>query len=713
MQKRIFGIVLLLHYAIISVAQYDDSVKTVDMSEVVVVADTQERQKMSSAVTMETVNGESYAKLFTGNLMNSIEQIAGVQSMSVGSGFSKPMIRGMAFNRVSVTENGVKQEGQQWGADHGLEIDAFNIERVNIHKGPSSLLFGSDAMGGVIEILPPNIVGKDKFFGSVNLLGRSVNGLLGGSVMLGTKQKNWFVKARYSEQHFADYKVPTDTIVYLTQKLPLASGRLNNTAGFERGANVYTRYGAGSFSAALLLSDSYQKVGFFAGAHGVPDPSDVIDDGNFRDIDLPYSTVNHFKSILTLKYYLDDVTLSWDLGYQNNHREEWSAFHTHYGSQQPPLVDHDKEISFNLDTYSSGIKVKMEHSQNIESTASWDFQYQKNGIEGYSFLLPNYERLMSGLAWYTHYKVSTDFSLSGGLRYDFGNIKSDEYIDIHLQTYLEDLGYSADEIEKYKVRSYALDRNFGDYSFALGFVWQMTDAQSLKANIGRCYRLPSVNELSANGVHHGSFRHEQGDPNIESERGWQGDIYYELKNKYVEFSLSPFLSLYENYIYIRPTGEWSILPHSGQIYRFSQTQALFVGVEASLQVNMPCDFRLNADAEYIYNYNIEANTPLPYSPPASVLTSLSWAKGWFDLSLNWKMVADQNRVARNEDITPGANLFGAAAEMSLPFINKDATIRLSMDNIFNTKYFNHLSFYRKIEVPEMGRNIQLSINLPF
>ena len=704
---------LMLHIAFISFAYDADSVKVIEIEQVSVVGNAQQRAKQSNAITMEVIDDEAYSKLFNGNFMNSIEQVAGVQSMGIGSGFSKPMIRGMAFNRVSVTENGVKQEGQQWGADHGLEIDAFNVERVNIHKGPSSLLYGSDAMGGIIEILPPDIVGKDKFFGSVNILGRSSNGLLGGSLMLGSKYKNWFVKARYSEQHFADYKVPTDTIIYLTQKLPLANGRLNNTAGFERGANLYTRYGAGAFSAALLLSNSYQKVGFFAGAHGVPDPSDVIDDADFRDIDLPYSTVNHFKSILTLKYFFNAVTLSWDLGYQNNLREEWSAFHTHYGTQLPPLKNPDCEISFDLDTYSSGIKAKINHSDNIKSTVLWDFQYQQNDIDGYSFLLPKYDRLMSGVAWHTHYEITPDFNLSGGVRYDFGNIKSQEYVDMHLGTYLESLSYTAKDIEKYKTRSYALDRNFSDYSFAIGFSWQVDDYNNFKANVGRSFRLPSVNELCANGVHHGSFRHEQGDPNINSERGWQADLHYELKNKFITFSLSPFVSLYENYIYIRPTGEWSILPHSGQIYRFSQTQALFAGTEASLQVNLPYSFRINADAEFIYTYNIDANTPLPYSPPTSLFTAFSWEKRWLDLSVNWKMIADQNRIARNEDATSGANLFGAAVEMSLPFINKDASLRLSVDNILNTKYFNHLSFYRKIEVPEMGRNFQLTINLPF
>lgn len=108
--------------------------------------------------------------------------------MDIGSGFSKPMIRGMGFNRVLVAENGIKQEGQQWGADHGLELDALNIEQVAIRKGPASLLYGSDAMGGVIEIRGLNAPAENQISGEAVFLGKSVNGSLGTSLMIALKK---------------------------------------------------------------------------------------------------------------------------------------------------------------------------------------------------------------------------------------------------------------------------------------------------------------------------------------------------------------------------------------------------------------------------------------------------------------------------------------------------------------------------------------------
>ena len=135
-------------------AQKPDSVRNVALPEVVIAETYQQLQNKKTALTLEVADRDFLRKHFTGNFMQAMENIPGVQAMDIGSGFSKPMIRGMGFNRVAVLENGIKQEGQQWGADHGLELDAFNVDAVNVMKGPASLLYGSDAMGGVIDIAP-------------------------------------------------------------------------------------------------------------------------------------------------------------------------------------------------------------------------------------------------------------------------------------------------------------------------------------------------------------------------------------------------------------------------------------------------------------------------------------------------------------------------------------------------------------------------------
>ena len=694
-------------------AQKSDSIKSLLLPDVVVTESYQQRQAKKSALAVDVVDQDFLRKHFTGNFMQAMENIPGVQAMDIGSGFSKPMIRGMGFNRIAVLENGIKQEGQQWGADHGLELDAFNIGTVNVLKGPSSLLYGSDAMGGVIDITSPPVPSVDMLFGDVTLLGKSVNGTLGGSFMLGIKKSFWYAQVRYSEQHFGDYRIPTDTIVYLTQKMPVYGRKLKNTAGIERNIGFFAQYQRQRYKANYSVSNVYQKTGFFPGAHGIPDVSRVEDDGDSRNMELPYSKVNHLKVTTLQQYAWEKLVLSGDFGFQNNHREEWSVFHTHYGSQPVPEKDPDKELAFNLNTLSASVKVRFIGSSSWEHALGWDGQHQRNDISGYSFLLPEYYRSTTGLLWLTTYKPNNVISVSGGMRYDYGYIHISSHEDAYLADYLRKQGYDEEQVEHYKWNSHAVKKKFGDYSFSLGLVWTPSERHMVKANVGRSFRLPGANELAANGVHHGTFRHEQGDTNLKSEQGWQMDASYNLRYNGFSISVSPFVSWFSNYIFLRPTGEWSVLPHAGQIYRYTGAEALFAGTEATIDIHFLRSFNYRISGEYVYTYNCDEHIPLSFSPPFSMRNTLTWQRKQVMLYAEWQSIARQNRVDRNEDRTPGVNLFHLGGSLNIPIRGNQAIeITLTARNIFNTRYYNHLSFYRKVEIPEPGRNFQLLIKIP-
>lgn len=714
MRIGIISGVLGLTVALPAHAQKSDSIKSLLLPDVVVTESYQQRQAKKSALAVDVVDQDFLRKHFTGNFMQAMENIPGVQAMDIGSGFSKPMIRGMGFNRIAVLENGIKQEGQQWGADHGLELDAFNIGTVNVLKGPSSLLYGSDAMGGVIDITSPPVPSVDMLFGDVTLLGKSVNGTLGGSFMLGIKKSFWYAQVRYSEQHFGDYRIPTDTIVYLTQKMPVYGRKLKNTAGIERNIGFFAQYQRQRYKANYSVSNVYQKTGFFPGAHGIPDVSRVEDDGDSRNMELPYSKVNHLKVTTLQQYAWEKLVLSGDFGFQNNHREEWSVFHTHYGSQPVPEKDPDKELAFNLNTLSASVKVRFIGSSSWEHALGWDGQHQRNDISGYSFLLPEYYRSTTGLLWLTTYKPNNVISVSGGMRYDYGYIHISSHEDAYLADYLRKQGYDEEQVEDYKWNSHAVKKKFGDYSFSLGLVWTPSERHMVKANVGRSFRLPGANELAANGVHHGTFRHEQGDTNLKSEQGWQMDASYNLRYNGFSISVSPFVSWFSNYIFLCPTGEWSVLPHAGQIYRYTGVEALFSGTEATIDIHFLRSFNYRISGEYVYTYNCDEHIPLSFSPPFSMRNTLTWQRKQVMLYAEWQSIARQNRVDRNEDRTPGANLFHLGGSLNIPIRGNQAIeITLTARNIFNTRYYNHLSFYRKVEIPEPGRNFQLLIKIPF
>jgi iron complex outermembrane receptor protein len=691
-------------------AQEKDSIRTVQLDSITVHASYARSVARQSTLQAEVAEARFLSDHFTGNLVQTLQRLPGVRSMDVGAGFSKPVVRGMGFNRISVVENGIKQEGQQWGADHGLETDAFNAERVVVRKGPASLLYGSDAMGGVIELLPLPPPRENQTFGEAVWLTRSVNETLGASVAVTRKMNRWHAKVRYSEQHFGDYRVPADTVVYLTQRQPLYGRKLKNTAGLERDVSLSAGYRRGAYTSGYAVSSVYQKTGFFPGAHGIPDLSRLQDDGDSRNAGLPYSTVQHLKATTRQQHVFGDaVTASWDAGFQQNRREERSLFHTHYATQTPPEQDPDKELAFRLDTYSSAVKVRNSSALNWEHAAGWDAQYQQNRISGYGFLLPAYDRFATGLFWLVTWRPLRNLTVSGGVRYDFGQIRVEAFADPYLQAYLAGQGYGDDLIEAYYWRSYPVNRRFGDFSGSLGIVWELHGEHVLKANFGRSFRLPGANELASNGVHHGTFRHEQGTPSLLSEHGWLLDMSYAGSVRGFSFSMSPFVGWFDHYISLQPSGEWSVLPHAGQIYRYSAANAVFAGAEMSVEADFLRRFNYRLAGEYVYTYNRDEHVPLAFSPPASLRHTLTAPVRKFRFHVEWQQLSAQHRVTRNEDPTPGASLFHAGAAWELP----RAELSLSMQNIGNSKYYNHLSFYRKVEIPEPGRNIQLTLRIPF
>ena len=211
------------------------------------------------------VSGDSKRNIQMGssqNLIQSLEGIPGVKAMNIGSGQSKPAIRGLGFNRMIVVENGIRHEGQQWGEDHGLEIDQFAIDNIEIIKGPGSLLYGSDAIGGVIN-MQSDYVPVNTFEGRLNLFARTNNESIGLFSQLAGRKDKFYYKANMTLIDYADYKVPTDSIQYYSYYIKLKDRRLRNTAGKEQNAGVTLGYISERFKSDFQISNVYAKSGFF------------------------------------------------------------------------------------------------------------------------------------------------------------------------------------------------------------------------------------------------------------------------------------------------------------------------------------------------------------------------------------------------------------------------------------------------------------------
>lgn len=658
---------------------------------------------------------------FAGSLAKSLENVAGVTAMEIGSGVSKPMIRGLGFTRIAVTENGIKQEGQQWGADHGLEIDALQAEEVEIIKGVGAIAYGSDAIGGVIRINNEKIPHENTTSGNVILHGKTVNDALGASVNFQHRKENWFFKAKFSGVDYADFKVPTSEVNYLNTKIPIYNNRMKNTAGDEYSVYLQGGYVSDSFQSILSVSNLKSKIGFFAGAHGIPSVAAVADDGNYRDVGFPYQTVNHFKVTSSNKWKKPHSEWNAIFSFQQNHRQEWSLFHTHYSNQTAPSVNPNLELDFVLNTLDSQVNYSFETGYDHETTFGFQQNFQQNNVSGYSYLLPEYNR--NNLAFYANHEwfVSDKTTLDFGARLDYIDMKTKGYFDSILYDYLIASGKNETVSKENAQRSSDVHKTYLQTNFALGLSYVMHPKWKVNFNIGTNFRAPTAMELSANGIHHGAFRHEKGNPNLKVERGVSSEIGLTFENENFKSTLSPYVYYFSNYIFLKPTGMFSVLPHGGQVYEYSQSKALITGFEYAIQQKWN-SFTLNATFEYLYNKQLDnpkGNYPLPFSTPVNLFAELSYAFKDSEITkqskvyLNTKWASAQNRIAQNEEKTPGYTIFGAGLQSEIIIGKLKPTIRLQATNLLNTKYYNHASFYRAIEIPELGRNIQLMIQIPF
>jgi len=655
-------------------------------------------------ISVQVIDSKSLERNQGPTLSNALEQIPGINSINMGVAVSKPVIRGMSGNRIVVAENGIKQEGQQWGADHGLEIDPFNAERIEIIKGPASLLYGSDAMGGVIHIKQPLIPLTGTHEGKFKGIYKSVNSTFGGTASASGNSSGWVYRLRATWLEYGDYHVPADSFTYNRYTLPIQDGTLKNTAGKEQHLagqiGLHRKWGYSRIS----ISNYNQNIGVFSGAIGIPRAYNLVDDGNSRNIELPNQRINHLKIISNSNIQFGGNWLEIDAGFQQNLRKELSSPHAHGQPVGTSSLAHE----LNLSTASLNARYYRDKKTGT-STLGFSGIYQQHRFGGYEFLLTNFERAGAGLFIFQNRHINPLLTVSGGLRIDYGWT----HIHAHNQTNYNN-GVAVGESERVAENT----REFLNWSGAIGLSKYFNHALNLKLNLGKSFRIPTTQELSVNGVHHGSFRHEKGDATLNPEQAIQFDagLNYESKSWFI--AVSPFLNYFQNYIYLRPTAQFSPLPEAGQIFQYTQAEALMSGGELSIEYHPIKALHLETGLEYVYAQNLKEKLPLPFIPPFQVKSAVEWEGNWRAFKdayvrLAWNWANAQERTDRNERTTPGYNLvnFGCGTSYQVTK-NYALSFSLNVRNVFNVAYYNHLSRWRYLNLPEPGRNVNLQLTVP-
>ncbi len=697
--------------------------KIVELDEVVIVAKQSIGIPIESLSTLE-ISASDIRNEVGGSLMQTLENNPGIKSVGIGSSNSKPLIRGLGFNQVAVVENGIKHEGQEWGADHGLEIDQYSIHQLEIIKGPSSFLYGSNALGGVINVKSNTAPAKHTFGGNLDIVGKSNNLHFGGSLNLFGRKDKWFFNFRSTYMDYADYRVPTDTVYIYSYAVNLDKHFVRNTAGKEWNNSLHFGYIHNKIKSTFSISNNFSKSGFFANAHGIT-PINIdktIYDASNRDILLPYQKVNHLKISNQTNVYLDKHQLVFEAGIQNNFRTEYSKYVAH--GYMPAVFPDDLNFSSDLEREYNKSTISLTATDKLifkkhQLSYGINSGYENNKIGGWGFLIPNYITYNLGAFVFDKFSINEYLKLLGALRYDFGHIQVESYYDWfesdvtkHGNTYKEKL-QKAEEFS----------RNFNNLSWSIGMSYAKNDWE-FSINIGKSFRIPIAKELAANGVNYHYFRYEKGNNQLSPEQSYQLDLGIHVKKQKWDIGLTPFVNYFSNYIFLNPTSDYDTYYGAGnQIFEYTQAKVFRTGFELQGEYRPIQQLRFQTGLEYLYSIQLSGTKkyyPLPFSPPASSIISVSYEPQLWEkrlkntfFKINWRIVTAQNRIVPPEKITPTYNVWGIAVGTSIKMKKNAMDFSLNVYNLLNQEYLNHTSFYRLIELPEQGRNIVLSIKIPF
>ena len=686
--------------AALSLCAQPDS--TIVLHGVTVTGKSQRDFQMKSSQSAVQVSHDYLEQNFSGSLMQSLEKIPGVKAMSIGSGQSKPAIRGLGFNRLAVAEDGVKHEGQQWGDDHGLEIDQFAIDRAEVIKGPAALLYGSDAIGGVLSLYT-NHMPTARFQGSAEVLARSNNESLGLSAKVGGREGRFFYRANVTLVDYADYRVPADSIQYYSYYIRLKDQRLRNTAGLERDGSLTLGYAGYNFHTDVRLSDAYSKSGFFANAHGLEVRlSDIDYDRSRRDIDLPCQWVNHLKVLSHTTWRNDQLAAEANLAYQNNLREERSEPISH---GYMPTPDGPVERRFDKSTYTALLSLRWQLGEGHTLSTGVSGEHQHNRRDGWGFIIPDFETTSAGVYLTDRYAISQHLVVNGGVRYDHART--------HICSYSDWYQTPVDGVPTYKERSAELTRHFNSVTWSAGVNYSV-GLWVIKANVGKSFRVPIPKELGADGVNYHIFRYERGNTSLDPEQSYQADATLLYGSDVLTVQVEPYLNYFPTYIYLNPTSQYV---EGLQLYHYTQARVLRWGFEAELTWHPDEHWEAGLKGEYLHarqQSGPKKGYALPFSTPWSADADVKFAPTHNTyVALNAHVVGAQHDIVPPEKPTDGYWTLNASCGHHFHVGKTVLKASLQASNLLDRRYYDHTSYYRLIDVPEPGRNFSLMVGVDF
>ena len=595
-------------------------------------------------------------------LIEGLSTIPGVSQVSTGTSIGKPVIRGLSGNRVLVYSQGVRLENQQFGDEHGLGLNDAGVESVEVIKGPASLLYGSDALGGVLYFNPEKFAKSNEF--KTDFSQRLFSNTLGSNTSIGVKTSTdkWKFLARGSYNTHSDYQI--------------ADGdRVTNTRYNEKDFKTSIGYNNATFSSVLRYN--FNKLDL-----GIPE-NGVAEQSTSKKTSYPSQGVDNHILSLHNNFYFKNSKLDADLGYIFNDRSEFEDSNV--------AVLHMKLRTFNYD-----VKYYMPKTGKLETIFGVQGMHQTNINSGEELLIPDAVTNDFGIFTTSNYEWKNNV-IQAGIRFDTRTLNTETHGILGEEGYFE-----------------AINKSFNSFNSSLGYKTNLTEEFTLRLNLASGFRAPNLAELTSNGVHEGSNRYEIGNSELKNEQNFQTDLNLEYKSTHFELFVNGFYNNINNYIFISPNGS---AIEGNDVYDYVQANAKLYGGETGIHFHPhPLDWlHFTSSFETVIGKKQNGDY-LPLIPANKwnntlkvELENKNWLKEGF-ATINLESTFAQNNFSEFETKTNDYTLVNLGFGGKVTFNKTAFNFNLNANNLFNRSYVSHLSRLKTDGIPNIGRNIVLGIN---
>lgn len=640
-----------------------------ELQEIIITGDSNKsREKVS--VSIETVKKTDLFQSGKISLAENLSKLPGLSTISNGVGNSKPVIRGLSNTNIVFLNNGIKAENFQFSSNHPFISDEFSAKKIEVIKGPVSLIYGSDAVGGVINVIKENPASINSLETKVNTQYHSNTAGFVTNFDIKASGEKWFGGASLTNKNHKDYEDGDNNQVLNTR-----------FKEFNVSSNVGYRSNLGNF--ALYFDNN-------APTYGLTNQKTLtVIDNDDRKMDFWYVDLDNKLLASKNKLFIGAGILDINVSYQQNIRKGISDTSSTYADMTFASMD--------LTTLSYNSKYSI-RKNNSKITVGFNGAFIENDADdfyGNSNPMPDTKINDLGFFIVDEIDVSDALTFNAGARYDMRTMKSYPFISTG-------------------VNKYEIDNDYSSLSGSVGSTYKINN-HLFKLNIASGFRSPNISELTQNGIHQARF--ERGDSNLKAQRNYQFDFNYHFHIDKLVFDVSPFYNNVNNFIYIVQTEENAPIG-GGKIWQYVQNDAILYGGEIALDYH-PFNW-LGVHTNYTYTKGeLKNDGNLTQIPQNRYIAELKLQKNKLGLFknpyfiLNLTSFESQNNLGQLETYTPSYEVFNINFGSEIKINNQSFNWYISANNIFDKVYMDHLSALKPLNLNNIGRNIVFGLNIPF